>query len=197
MSKIQCCQSPDGLVEKDIHLSTMDVQHQTLCKFKAKCAVIDSLTVKNELIIDSIDTTNTNSQRYIPVLQAGSNPTTFISPKYINYIKLENINVLAEAWRIRFPVLIKSLITNLTTGNGNTGNSGFLSIQIADPTTGNALNGVDDPAFIGTQTFVAGAVATHTLSTPLPANTPFVIRIQQSGPDGSVGYRFNIIAVIC
>ena len=195
-SRDSCCYS--GLVVNDANLSAANIQNGNFCTVRSRCAVINKLHVQSSIngnqIPDIIRTIN--APRYVYILTAPGADFDFSIPYYIDHIPTIT---LSDARQLIFPISVKSLYTNVAILDSTMQNIGFLSIQIADPTTGDPLPGVDNPAFIGIPaiTPVNGTVATHTLSTPLPENTPFIIRLHQTGLLGrGSGYRFVIIAEV-
>ena len=178
-----CCQT--GLVVKDANFSTANIRNGNFCKVRAGCAVVDNLQVES-----------INIGNYIFVLTMGTS-AIFETPEYIG-LTFSPGNLPNARW-ISFPRPIKSLHTNLLAEfSSGSGDIGFLSIQMADRTTGDPLPGVDNPAFIGNASTmqVNGAVATHILSTPHPANTSFVVRFLQTG-SGDSSVHCYIIAETC
>ncbi len=191
---LSCCQY--GGVKKDANLSAVSIKHANICELRSERAVLDHLTVHsiNNVLIDGL----VSRQTYIPVLQASAIDATFTPAKYINFRFLNdnnNVGALDVAQHFRLPTSITHLYATIQFFSAGSGDVGFLSVQLANPITGEPLPGEDNPAFIGEAIEKHGILATQTLLTPLPANTPFVVRMKQTGSDGNGRYRYTLNAV--
>ena len=92
------------------------------------------------------------------------------------------------------PVLsLRTLVSGMDT---NIGDAGDVSVQLADVVTGTPLPGVNTPgSFVGPATHQT-VTALHTLDVPIPENTPFLVRMEQSGVAPNADYRFNCTVLI-
>ena len=184
-----CCQT--GNVPSDRNVTSARAKNGSFCTLRAKNAVVDNLHVNS---INQSFPVSGSSYIYLYSEELGEENYTGI---YLSYSDGTETN-LADARRFSSPASIKSLHTNFIAAPDGAVTIGFLSIQIAD-LAGNALPGVDNPGFIQSPPpDYISAVSTHTLASPLPPNTPFLIRLQQTGTgDRESACTFVINAEIC
>lgn len=159
---------------------------------------IENLLLQKNLTVNNIEFENPAqafqiTDQYFALGQYGQSGAilAYNTPKYMSIDRFTHY--LADsglAFHFIMPFPIKELRTDMEMQNA-TGPVGDLSITIANAVSGESYAGTIYFAALGSSTDATAQTARHILTESLPANTPFLLRFQQTGDETSTAaYRF-------